>query len=101
MHIYYDDTNNLPESTEEQRTDKLHVYDDTKRVNELIQDGVNVPGVNVTRLIRFGGRGPNQQDKPRLILATLDGPDRRRAILSAARCYVTQKSGQISTSRQM
>ena len=74
---------NLPESTEEQRTDKL--YDDTKRVNDLIQEGVDVPGVKVTRLIRLGGRGQNQQDKPRLILATLDCPDRRRAILATAR----------------
>ncbi len=41
--------------------------------------------MNVTKLVRLGGRGQNQHAKPRLLLVTLDLPDRRRAILAAAK----------------
>ena len=39
----------------------------------------------MTKLIRLGGRGQNQNEKPRLIVATLDQPSRRRVILAATK----------------
>ena len=51
----------------------------------MLLHGTNVEGVRVTKLIRLGGRGQNQINKPRLIMATLDQPARRRVILAAAK----------------
>ena len=74
---------NLPESTLEKGPDKI--ADDIKRADEMLQYDVNMSDVKITKVIRLGGRGQNKQNKPRLILATLNNPDRRRAILAAAR----------------
>jgi hypothetical protein len=74
---------NLRESTEENLQDRNK--DDIRRIDELIEQGTSVMGVKVIKLIRQGGRGQNQQNKPRLILTTLDSPDRRRVILAAAK----------------
>jgi hypothetical protein len=74
---------NLPESAKEKLQDRNE--DDIKRINEMIEHGTGVSDVKITKLIRLGGRGQNQQSKPRLILATLDSPDRRRVILAAAK----------------
>ncbi|KAK2157631.1 hypothetical protein LSH36_188g10014 [Paralvinella palmiformis] len=51
----------------------------------MLQYDVNMSDVKITKVIRLGGRGQNKQNKPRLILATLNNLDRRRAILAAAR----------------
>ena len=51
----------------------------------MLCQGTNVDGVKITKLIRLGGRGQNQNVKPRLIMATLDQPARRRVILAAVK----------------
>ena len=51
-----------------------------------------MPRVTVTKLIRLEGRGQNQPNKPRLIMATLDYPDiscgnkMRELLASASTC---------------
>ena len=72
---------NLPESTNDNLLDRN--VDDIKIIGELIERGTGVGDVKVTKLIRLGGRGQNQQSKPHLILATLDRPDRRGVVLNA------------------
>ena len=72
----------MPESTEENLPDRRR--DDTRRIEDIILNGVGVEGVKISKLVRLGGRGQNQQDKPRLVMATLEQPDRRRAVLASA-----------------
>jgi hypothetical protein len=74
---------NLPESQGDNHQTRYE--NDKKKVDEIIQEGTGVTGVNVSKLVRLGGRGQNQHQKPRLLLVTLDFPDRRRAILAAAK----------------
>jgi len=64
---------NLLESTKDKLQDRNE--DDIKRIDELIEQGTGVSDVKLTKLIRLGGRGQNQQSKPRLILAMLDSPE--------------------------
>ena len=74
---------NLPESQDDNH--QTRYQHDKTQVEEVIQEGTGVIGVNISKLIRLGGRGQNQQQKPRLLLVTLELPDRRRAILAAAK----------------
>ena len=74
---------NLPESTKINPGNKNQ--EDIENVEEMLHEGINIDGITVTKLIRLGGRGQNQNEKPRLIMATLDQPSRRRVILAAAK----------------
>jgi len=38
----------------------------------MLYQGINVDGIEITKLIRLGGGGQNQNVKPRLIMATLE-----------------------------
>ena len=74
---------NLPES--KQDTAVNNIVEDNERVEDMLCQGINVDRVKLTKLIGLGGRGKNQNVKPRLIMATLDQPARRRDILAAAK----------------
>jgi len=51
----------------------------------MLGQGINVDRVKITKLFRLGGRGQNQNVKPRLIVTTHDQPARRRVIHAAAK----------------
>ena len=59
--------------------------DDTQSVQNRIENGLNIDGVEITEAIRLGERGQNKGIKPSLILATLDTPVRKRVILAASK----------------
>ena len=48
--------------------------DDIQSIQNLIEKGLNIDGVEITKAIGLGGRGQNKGTKPGLILATLDTP---------------------------
>ena len=60
---------NMPERTADNLTDR--VISDVAAVTRLVEIGINIEGVEITKVIRLGGRGQNRQNKPRLILATM------------------------------
>ena len=74
---------NMPESTADNLADRI--ISDVAAVIRLVEIGLNIEGVKITKVIRLGGRGQNRQNKPRLILATMANPVRKRAILAAAK----------------
>jgi len=59
--------------------------DDTQLVQSLIENGLNNDGVDNTKAIRLG---ENKGTTPRLILATLDTPARKRVILVASKTQI-------------
>jgi len=73
---------NIPES--EKSTLAERSKEDLDTVNNIITDKLDVEGALIIKTIRLGGRGQNKNNKPRLIMATLESPARRRIVLAAA-----------------
>ena len=74
---------NIPESQDDSLAGRSTA--DALSVAKLIRDGLNIEDVEFTRTIRLGGKGQNRANKPRLILATMSTPMRKRAILASAK----------------
>ena len=74
---------NVKESTQDDR--EARQAEDCMVVTEILNQGLNITDVSITKAIRIGGRGQNRGIKPRLILATLDTTRYKRDILSNAR----------------
>ena len=55
---------------------------DTNKRNNMISNVLGIDGVHIIKTIRLGGRGQSRPTKPGLILATMDTPIRKRAILA-------------------
>lgn len=51
----------------------------------MFREGLGMLGVEISKIKRLGGIGQNRNIKPRLLLAVLDTPNQKRAILAAAK----------------
>ena len=74
---------NIPVSDDETFSDRNK--GDTDKINNMISNVLGIDEVHILKTIRLGGRGQSRTTKPRLILATVDTPIRKRAILASAK----------------
>lgn len=58
---------------------------DMKRVMDILNDGLNIDSVKITKTIHLRGRGQNRATKPKLVLATMGIPARKRVIPAASK----------------
>lgn len=74
---------NVPESNKPSLNERNRA--DKENIEAIIADGLAMTGVEVSNVIRLGGRGQNRNNKPRLVMATLATPARKKMILAAAK----------------